>query len=457
MFKELTKHQRFVLIIAWLGWVFDVMEASFFGLTKQAMMKEMLGAAEYARIGTEWEGRIHGGMIIGWALGGLIFGIVADRWGRGRTLLLTVFIYCIFTGLTSLCQTPSQVLGARFLTGAGIGGEWAAGAALIAETVPNDFRARAAAFLQTAAAFGSIIGVFVSIAAGNTNWRWVYVAGILPAVLCFVARFRLESGDKTPQNGREQQIPLAGEGSVSANEPGEWAAGYQSSDHTIADSAQPLNSQPPTPNSQPTNPLLQLLTTHPYNLRLLAAVLIGVVGIAGGGILPFWLPNLVKDALPGATDATIAYYKNLTMIVLHLGTLAGVLIFPPLTDRYGRRPLFAGFFIASGLMLYLTATQATTLTLLFLLPPLTSFFALGVTAGFGLYFPELFSTQFRATGSGIAYNSARILIAPLQVWIGTNAKANGVGPTIGLVAMIYVIGLIGLSFAPETKGKKLEA
>lgn len=420
MFKELTKHQRFVLIIAWLGWVFDVMEASFFGLTKQAMMKEMLGAATYAEIGTQWEGWIHSGMIIGWALGGLIFGIVADRWGRGRTLLLTVFIYCLFTGLTSLCQTPQQVLGARFLTGLGIGGEWAAGAALIAETVPNHFRARAAAFLQTAAAFGSIVGVFVSIGAGHANWRWVYVAGILPAVLCFVARFRLESGHSTPSSEEE------------------------------------LDSQVPTPDSQPTNPLLQLLTTRPYNIRLLAAVLIGVVGIAGGGILPFWLPNLVKDALPGATDATIAYYKNLTMIVLHLGTLAGVLIFPPLTDRYGRRPLFAGFFVASGLMLYLTATQAVSLPLLFILPPLTSFFALGVTAGFGLYFPELFSTQFRATGSGIAYNSARILIAPLQVWIGTNAKANGVGPTIGLVAMIYVIGLIGLSFAPETRGKNLE-
>jgi MFS family permease len=448
MFRELTKHQRFVLIIAWLGWVFDVMEASFFGLTKQAMMKEMLGAAEYARIGTEWEGRIHGGMIIGWALGGLIFGIVADKWGRGKTLLLTVFIYCVFTGLTSLCQTPSQVLGARFLTGLGIGGEWAAGAALIAETVPNHFRARAAAFLQTAAAFGSIIGVFVSIGAGNANWRWVYVAGILPAVLCFVARFRLEGNEKTPKNWGVSETPVEPVGLLESPE--------LSKATTAPTSSLTLTDFPNSGGESSTNPLFQLLTTRPYNIRLLAAVLIGVVGIAGGGILPFWLPNLVKDALPGATDATVAYYKNLTMIVLHLGTLAGVLVFPPLTDRYGRRPLFAGFFVASGLMLYLTATQAVSLPLLFILPPLTSFFALGVTAGFGLYFPELFTTQFRATGSGIAYNSARILIAPLQVWIGVNAKTQGVGPTIGLVAMIYVIGLVGLSFAPETRGKKLE-
>jgi MFS family permease len=287
--------------------------------------------------------------------------------------------------------------------------------------MPNGFRARAAAFLQTAAAFGSIVGVFVSIGAGHANWRWVYIAGILPAVLCFVARYRLEHKEPSPEY---PQSPLQ-------IEEVKTTTGFFT-------------------------PLLQLISTRPYNLRLLAAVLIGVVGIAGGGILPFWLPNLVKDALPGATDATVAYYKNLTMIVLHLGTLAGVLIFPPLTDRYGRRPLFAGFFIASGLMLYLTATKAVSITLLFILPPLTSFFALGVTAGFGLYFPELFSTQFRATGSGIAYNTARILIAPLQAWIGLNAKTQGVGPTIGLVAMIYIIGLVGLSFAPETRGKKLE-
>ena len=421
MFKELTKHQRFVLIIAWLGWVFDVMEASFFGLTKQAMMKETLGEAQYKLVGTMWEGKIHSGMILGWALGGLVFGIIADRWGRGRTLLLTVFIYCLFTGLTSLCQTSDQVYWARFLTGLGIGGEWAAGAALIAETMPNGFRARAAAFLQTAAAFGSIVGVFVSIGAGHANWRWVYIAGILPAILCFVARYRLEHKEPSPESPNS-----------------------------------PLQTQEVKTTTGFFTPFLQLISTRPYNLRLLAAVLIGVVGIAGGGILPFWLPNLVKDALPGATDATVAYYKNLTMIVLHLGTLAGVLIFPPLTDRYGRRPLFAGFFVASGLMLYLTATKAVSITLLFILPPLTSFFALGVTAGFGLYFPELFSTQFRATGSGIAYNTARILIAPLQAWIGLNAKTQGVGPTIGLVAMIYVIGLVGLSFAPETRGKKLE-
>lgn len=424
MFAGLNKYQRFVLIIAWLGWVFDVMEASLFALTKQPMLKEMLGEAGYKANGTVWEGWGHNGMLLGWAAGGFVFGIVADKWGRAKTLVLTVAMYCIFTALTSLCRTPEQVVVARFLTGLGIGGEWAAGAALIAETVPNDFRARAAAFLQTAAAIGSIIGVFVNIAVGGMNWRFVYLAGIIPAVICLVARIKLEPDQ-------------------------------------------------PTEAEKKSNPIWELLRTAPYNKNLLIAAVIGVVGITGGGILPFWLPNLVKPVVESldhglaktVVNQHVAYWKNISTIALHLGTLAGVLVFPPLTDRFGRRPMFAIFGTCAGVLLFLTATQAKSLPLIFILAPLTSFFALGLTAGFALYFTELFSHRFRATGAGIAYNAARIMNIPVVLYIGEIGKqsatgkigAGGVAAAIGTVSCIYIFMLVALIFAPETKGKTLEA
>lgn len=424
MFSELSKYQRLVLIVAWLGWVFDVMEASLFALTKQPMLKEMLGEKAYREIGSGWESLGHNGMLLGWALGGFVFGVVADKWGRSRTLILTVAMYCAFTALTSLCQTPNQVVVARFLTGLGIGGEWAAGAALIAETVPNDFRARAAAFLQTAAAVGSIIGVFVNIAVGGMNWRFVYLAGIIPAIICLVARMKLE-----PDVVKEKE--------------------------------------------KTKNPIWELLSTFPYNRNLLLAAVIGVVGITGGGILPFWLPNLVKPVVESmdhglaktVIDQNVAYWKNISTIVLHLGTLAGVLVFPPLTDRFGRRPMFALFGACSGILLFLTATQAHTLPLIFILAPLTSFFALGLTAGFALYFTELFIHRFRATGAGIAYNAARILNIPVVLYIGEVGKqsaagkigAGGVATAIGTVSSIYILMLVALIFAPETKGKAFEA
>jgi MFS family permease len=403
--KSLTKHQKIVLIVAWLGWVFDVMEASLFALTKQPMLTQMLGEKGFEETGTQWGGYIHTAMLLGWSIGGLIFGIVADRWGRSKTLLLTVFLYCLFTGLTSLCQTPQQVWGARFLTGLGIGGEWAAGVALIAETMPNDFRARAAAFLQTAAAFGSITGVFINIAIGGLDWRLVYLAGIAPALLCFVARYKLEPDKPIIQDEPDEKAEL----------------------------------------KSFTNPVLAK--------RLLIAVVIGVAGITGGGLLPFWLPDYLKEIVP---KESLAYYKNIGMIILHLGTLAGVLVFPPLTEKYGRRPMFAFFGVMSGLMLILTTTFAKTLTMVYIFAPLTSFFALGLTAGFGLYFPELFPRSVRATGSGIAYNTGRVLSAPLPIWIGQNVKAIGFSKTFAMLSCVYLLMLVALYFAPETKGQPLE-
>ncbi len=404
MLAGLNKYQRFVLIIAWLGWVFDVMEASLFGLTKQPMLKEMMGEAGYKANGTLWESWGHNGMLLGWAAGGFIFGIVADKWGRSKTLILTVAMYCIFTALTSLCRTPEQVVFARFLTGLGIGGEWAAGAALIAETVPDNFRAKAAAFLQTAAAIGSIIGVFVNMSVGGMNWRFVYLAGIIPAIICLIARFKLEPDQ-------------------------------------------------PTERERKSNPLSELLRTKPYNKNLVIAAVIGVVGITGGGILPFWLPNLVAKAVPAAD---LVYWKNVSMIVLHLGTLGGVLVFPPLTDRFGRRPMFIIFGALSGLFLTLTANLATDLKSILILAPITSFFALGLTAGFALYFTELFSHRFRATGAGIAYNTARVLNIPVVLYIGIVGKTS-VALAIGTISCIYYLMMIALAVAPETKGKPLEA
>ncbi|HLO99244.1 MAG TPA: MFS transporter [Fimbriimonas sp.] len=427
MLNGLNKYQKTVLIIAWLGWVFDVMEASLFGLTKTQMMNEMLGA-NYAMMGTIWEGRIHAGMLLGWAAGGLIFGIVADKWGRTKTLILTIFLYCLFTGATALCQTPEQVLAARFLTGLGIGGEWAAGAALIAETVPNSFRPRAAALLQTAAAIGSICGVFLNMSIGSLNWRWVYLAGIIPAVICLVARYRLEHD--TPG------AKVSGEASPDSNYP------------------RGADGEPTTTSEAVKNPLWSLLSTRPYNKRLLLVVIIGVVGITGGGILPFWLPNLIK---PAVHPDSFKMWMNTSMIILHLGTLAGVLVFPPLTEKYGRRPMFMLFGAMSGIMLFLTATQSSSLVSTLILAPITSFFALGLTAGFGLYFTEVFSRAFRATGSGLAYNTGRLLAIPVPIWIGAQAKTSGVAAAIGPVALLYVLMIVALIFAPETRGKELEA
>src|SRR5579859_90592 len=105
-----------ILILAWFGWVFDIADTALFNLAKVPMLTSMLGPQEYARIGPRIEGQIQAVFLLGWSLGGLVFGVLADRVGRTRTLVLTVLLYCLFTGLTALCRTPEQVAAARFLT-----------------------------------------------------------------------------------------------------------------------------------------------------------------------------------------------------------------------------------------------------------------------------------------------------------------------------------------------------
>ncbi len=405
--RDLTKHQKLVLLVAWLGWVFDVMDASLFAFTKTAMLTEMLPGVDvkdFAPI----EGRIQSWFLAGWALGGFVFGILADRWGRTQTLILTILLYCGFTGLTALCQTPDQVLIARFLTALGIGGEWAAGAALVAETVPNGFRAKAAAILQTAAAFGPILGSLANLALAGTSWRWMFVVGVAPALICFLIRMK------------------AGEGQVS----------------TVPAQATPIQS---------------LFTDPKLRRNTIVAMALGLLGITIAGLFPFWLPNIVKDLMPGAEATAVrAQVSNATMI-LHIGTLAGVLLFPQLCERIGRRNAFGLFFAAVPLVLVVVKFTATSLASLYLVLPLVSFFTIGMSAGFGLYFPELFPQAVRATGAGMAYNVGRVFSIPVPSFLGARIQAYGVGQILWFAGILAILGFLTTRIAPETKGQELDS
>src|SRR5688572_8545828 len=174
----ITRYQWLVLVVAWLGWVFDIFDTALFNFAKGPMLTEMLGGAEaYKLQGPQVEGMIQMIFLAGWAIGGLAFGILADRWGRTRTMVLTILIYCAFTGLTALCQTWEQVAGVRFLTALGLGGEWAAGAALIAEVFPDRARAGAAALLQSAAAFGPALAAVANLKVAAADWRVLFLIG----------------------------------------------------------------------------------------------------------------------------------------------------------------------------------------------------------------------------------------------------------------------------------------
>jgi len=404
-FASLNRAQRLILAVAWMGWVFDIMDTALFNFAKTPMVRELLGASSYRLHGPAVEGQIQVVFLIGWSIGGAAFGFFADRCGRTRALALSIAVYCLYTGVTGLCASPGEVAFARFLTGLGIGGEWAAGTALVAEALPDDARAGAAAWLQTAAAFGPALAALAAVLLRSQSWRWLFAIGVLPALVLLIVRARVQ--EPAPSQAENRPPPAPGQ-------------------------------------SKP-----------PWTRNLLIATLIGLVGIAGANNLAFWMPNLIREASAALPEAAQQARVGIATWVMHIGTLAGVFVFPWLCNQWGRRPAFFTFLVASPpAFCLLLASKGSYQTLLILLP-LLSFLVIGLTAGFALYFPELFPRCHRATGLGIAYNSSRLATIPFPWALGLIVTQFGSAKALVASSAVNLVGLATLAFAPETKGRQL--
>ena len=205
--QDLTSYQWRVLLCACLGWALDIMDGYLYAIILFPAMSDLLGTTESAVIG------LYGGIVlsifmIGWALGGLIFGPIADRYGRAKTMAITILIYASFTGLCGIAGSREFAL-YRFLTGIGIGGEWAAGAALIAETWPAKSRAKAAGIMQASGGIGFFLATGLYLFIGPYGWRWVFALGVLPALVAFYIRRSLEEPQRwTRAKTQENPLPL---------------------------------------------------------------------------------------------------------------------------------------------------------------------------------------------------------------------------------------------------------
>jgi len=417
--QGVTRYQWFVLFVAWLGWVFDSMDATIYALVMEPALHELLSqagaAATRATIG--W----HGGIIfsiflLGWAIGGVLFGVVADRFGRTRTLVFTILIYAAFTGLAALSGTWWQLALYRFLTALGIGGEWAAGATLVAEVWPEEKRAKAAGILQSAWAAGFLIASLVNLLMRHHGWRMVFVVGVLPAIVALVARLWVK-------------------------EPERWTKAHE---------------QEKAKETRAT-PLRELLQPGLLRPTLVGSGLafVAVFGLWGA---TNWTPTLVRSLpeLKELDPATVTTYVSYATMMLNVGALVGYLSFSPLADRFGRRPIFALMCLGSLIMLPITFTLTKSYAQFLLLVPLLGFFNNGIFSGFPIYLPELFPTRLRATGAGVCFNAGRVLASVGPFITGRLVDAlGGVGHAASAVGIIYLVGLLILPFAPETRGKPL--
>ncbi|MGD0208978.1 MAG: MFS transporter [Verrucomicrobiota bacterium] len=417
----ITRYQWLVLFVAWLAWVFDSMDSTIYALVLQPALHDLLRATGGGPVTAEvigwYGGIIFSIFLIGWAIGGVLFGILADHFGRTKTLVFTILIYAAFTGLAAMSQTWWQLALFRFLTALGIGGEWAAGAALVAEVWPEDKRTKAAGLLQSAWAAGFFVAAILNLLLRNCGWRPIFVVGVAPALVALLVFLWVKEPERWVKARAEERS----------------AGGVR-----------------------------RLKLTELFAPGLLRATLVGsglaFVAVFGLWGATNWTPTLIRalPGLQGLNASELTSRVSYATMLLNVGALAGYLSFGPLADRVGRRLVFALMCAGSLVMLPVTFLTPRTYVQVLLLLPLLGFFNNGIFSGFPIYLPELYPTRIRATGAGFCFNIGRVLAATGPFVTGCLVTALGsFGRAASAVAVIYLVGLLILPFAPETKGRPL--
>ena len=458
-YRGMTRYHWFVLIVAALGWLFDCLDQQLFNLARKPAMETLLAAApaEPGRAESltdeakkEFQQRVNffGGLstcifLAGWATGGLIFGVIGDRIGRAKTMMITILIYSLCTGLSAISRGFWDFAFYRFITGLGVGGEFAVGVALVAEVMPDRARPYALGLLQALSAVGNfgaaLIGIGLGLMqksfesgliAGWEPWRWKFVIGALPAVLALVIR----AGLKEPERWQQMKSRAA--------ETGETLGGYGG---LFADPR---------------------WRRHAIIGMLLACA--GVIGLWGIGFFAIDLQRSVLEKTfkaQGLTGSELAgrltIWSGIASMMIQVGAFAGMMLAARICQRLGRRAFFAIFFTAAMLSTALVFRYLDDFSDFWWMLPLMGFCQLSLFAGYAIYFPELFPTRLRSTGTSFCYNVGRFVAASGPFLLGQLSSgvfagsAEPMRPAGLVMCLVFLLGLAVLPFAPETKGRPL--
>jgi MFS family permease len=436
LLRDLTRYQWLVILAAWLGWGFDVFDALLFNFVAANVVATLLqlepGSPEARQQTVYWTGVLSSLLLVGWAVGGVLFGWLADRIGRRRALMLTIAVYALGTAACAFANSLEQLILFRALTSLGIGGEWAVGAALVAESVPEQHRVVAGTLLQTASPLGVFLASFVNYQVAGVwfagqaqeSWRYVFLCGLAPVALAMFVRFFLHESERWQQQAAATARPA----------------------------------------------LLELAAANTWRATR-TAVMVSVVGILTWWAVNAFIPTLggalANEALraagldPAANAATVEAWKARASNAFNLGGLLGCFAAIPLARYLGRRPMFIGYFLASTVAILIvlglpwTAEQRITGLFFVGLP------VYGVFSAYVFYLPELFPTRLRALGSGFAFNIGRVIAAAGPFAVGmVAARAGGASAviidTLLWVAAVPLLGaLLSLRWVIETRHRPL--
>lgn len=400
--RNTTVLQRRTLLAAALGWMLDAFDVMLYSIVLATLMREF-------DIGKSTAGLLNTLTLVASAIGSLVFGLLADRFGRRRMLSQSILTYSVFTFACGLSTSITMLAVFRFLLGLGMGGEWSSGATLVAETWPTAWRGRALGIVQSSWALGyALAAVVASIVIARMNWRWVFFAGVLPAVVVLWI---------------QHKVP----------EPALWKR------------------QKETPALK--NEKIALWRTAlPRFFALLSMNTFGMFAWWG---LFAWIPAYL--ALPmskGGRDFSRFDFTSFLVILNLAGMLPGYLLFGVFADKIGRKRTIITYLILAALSVPAFAA-ARRPGLILLTASITAFFGTGFFTGSGILGSELFPTPIRATALGVSYNAARLISALAPFVIGALGEAYGLSWGFSVCAVAFAASALSAAWIPETRGVEL--
>lgn len=411
-YQGITGYQWLILVIASAGWVFDIYEGQIFNVLRGEMLTELLGADATDGAVKKYGDIFLGVFLLGGTFGGLLFGSLADRYGRRPIMIATILMYSVFSGLTYFAQTPEHVAVLRFLVAMGIGGEWAVAASLVAEIFPKRARAHASSIFHAS----SVLGTWMATIAGimfAANWRYAYLLGVLPALLIVAVRVYVKEPERWQQNAAVRR------------DAGSFISLF--SNWTLT-----------------RNALLGLV---------LAAVGLGTFWaglVATQGLVTEYLVGTGMEEVLAGKKGKFAYG-----IVQTIGSGIGLVMFGPISNWFGRKVTFVFFHLAAFVMVLVVCLMSWSYVGYLFVLPVFGFFALGIHAGYAVYFPELFPTHLRSTGASFCFNGGRLLAAGMLFVAGPMKAALPLNQAMAWLGCIFLVGAAVVLLMPETRNRDL--
>ena len=400
--RDITRLQWRVLIAAQLGWMLDAMDVMLYSFALTAIRAEF-------HLSSAAAGALGAAPLVTSALGGMLFGWLSDRFGRARALMWSILAFSAFTAFTATSRSVGELVFWRAIVGIGLGGEWAAGSVLVAETWPARHRGKAIGLMQSAWAVGYLLAALLAaLVLPLWGWRPLFLAGVLPALATLWIR---------------RNIP----------EPPQWTRPAHSLSGALAALFRP--------------PLVRhvLLFT-----AMCSCVLFGYWGMFT------WLPAYLGSPVERGGAGLSVIRSSAWIVPLQIGAFFGYFSFGFFADRVGRRPAFLTFVLMTALLVPIYGLLGRNAALLMAIGPLVGFFGHGYFSALGAMAAELFPAAVRTTAQGFCYNFGRAIAGLAPVTVGALADRHGIGAALAFTSIFFVAGGLLMLLLPETRGRELQ-